>query len=145
MALVTRSDARVTSSFLLLMPGATGSFLLLVAMPFVPSSFLLLLVVAMPGAPSSVLAPSSEEISVLLNFRAFGSVCQEIPRRSSTPLRCVRIQPHASVVTSVLWPTQKRRLAQLNETRVVRCAVLRRTQLVLEQHCSSHRRSSSQS
>ena len=49
------------------MPGATGSFLLLVAMPFVPSSFLLLLVVAMPGAPSSVLAPSSEEISVLLD------------------------------------------------------------------------------
>ena len=45
----------VPSSFLLLvvMPGATSSVLLLIAMPFVPSSFLLLVV--MPGATSSVL------------------------------------------------------------------------------------------
>ena len=34
------------------------AFLLLVAMPFVPSSFLLLVV--WPGAPSSVLAPNSD-------------------------------------------------------------------------------------
>ena len=43
------------------------AFLLLVAMPFVPSSFLFLVV--RPGAPSSVLAPSrflaSEVLSVV--------------------------------------------------------------------------------
>ena len=50
----------VTSSFLFLvaMPGAPSSSLLLLAMSFVTSSFLFL--VAMPGAPSSVLAPASD-------------------------------------------------------------------------------------
>ena len=53
------------------MPGAPSSFLLLVAMPFAPSSVLppssdarspssFLLLVAMPFAPSSVLGPSSD-------------------------------------------------------------------------------------
>ena len=37
-----------------------SSFLLLIAMPFVPSSFLLL--VARPGAPSSVLVSSSDAL-----------------------------------------------------------------------------------
>ena len=46
----------VASSFLLLVAGQEP----LVAMPFVPSSFLLL--VARPGAPSSVLAPSSDAL-----------------------------------------------------------------------------------
>ena len=50
----------VTSNFLFLvaMPGAPSSSLLLLAMSFVTSSFLFL--VAMPGAPSSVLAPASD-------------------------------------------------------------------------------------
>ena len=48
----------VPSSFLVVGPGAYSSFLLLVVGPGAPSSFLL--VVARPGAPSSVLARSSE-------------------------------------------------------------------------------------
>ena len=54
----------VTSSFLLpvVWPGATSSVLApFVAMPFVTSSFLLL-VVRPGGAPSSVLAPSSDAL-----------------------------------------------------------------------------------
>ena len=47
------------STFLLLV--VRPASLLLVAMPFVPSSFLLLVV--RPGAPSSVLAPSSDALS----------------------------------------------------------------------------------
>ena len=49
----------VTSSFVFLVvrPGATSSALLLVAMPFVTSSFLF--PVVRPGANSSVLATSS--------------------------------------------------------------------------------------
>ena len=67
--LVTRSDALVTSSFLLLvvrrlllvaMPGATSSFLFLVAMHLLLVASLLLVV--RPGAPSSVLAPTSERL-----------------------------------------------------------------------------------
>ena len=70
----------VASLLLVAMPGAPSSFLLLlvrhlllvamhlflvtslflVAMPFAPSSFLLLVV--RPGAPSSVLAPSSDAL-----------------------------------------------------------------------------------
>ena len=49
------------SSFLLLVrPGALVASLLLVAMPLAASSFLLLVV--RPGAPSSVLAPSSDAL-----------------------------------------------------------------------------------
>ena len=52
-ALVTRSDALVTSSFLLLVARMLlVASLLLIAMPGAPSSFLLLVV--RPGAPSSV-------------------------------------------------------------------------------------------
>ena len=50
---------------LVVRPGAPSSFLFLVAMPCAPSSFLLLvrmLLIEMPGAPSSVLAPSSKAI-----------------------------------------------------------------------------------
>ena len=50
--------------WLVLMPGAPSSVLLLVAMPGAPSSFLFvvvrMLLVVMPGALSSVLAPSSD-------------------------------------------------------------------------------------
>ena len=52
----------VPSSFLFLVvwPGPLVASLLLVAMPFVPSSFLFLVVC--PGAPSSVFAPSSDAL-----------------------------------------------------------------------------------
>ena len=52
----------VPNSFLLLVvrAGAPSSILLLLAMPFVPNSFLLLVV--LPRAPSSVLAPSSDAL-----------------------------------------------------------------------------------
>ena len=56
----------VASSCYVVRPGATSGYLFLVAMPFVTSGFLLLVVrmllVVRPGAPSSVLAPSSDAL-----------------------------------------------------------------------------------